>query len=168
MNKEQILNGVETLIETQVEEKLKSGKKYLEECVDATKNNIDSHKEWFPQTNELTLRHLDILLETSKDFLIIFSSAFVGSIALKSETISNIDLNLIRWISLGVVIIASISMLCILKTREKVLKEIMNQYLQIRKLRSEVNKTHREIIDLISPRNIDETKKEIIETLKKI
>ncbi len=139
----------------------------MEENINISDNYLGSLKEWVPQTYELNLKHLDILLEASKNFLVIFSSVFAGSIALISKDISNIDIDLIQQISLGIVIVASISIFGLLKIRGKAVKEITDHYLEIMKHDEELSKIHRNVVDLSSDRSIDETTNEVIESLKK-
>lgn len=91
---------------------------------------IDRENQFSPLRTDLLLRHLDILLETAKNFLLIFSTIFVTALALDTGSVTNIDADLIRSISAGVIAISVLAIICILWSRNTATKAVL-EYLRL-------------------------------------
>lgn len=102
--------------------------------LDAVENKLKASTNIFPHTIELLLGHLDILLETSKSFLIISATVFTTFIALDPTKLFNINPDAMlhfRSLSLLVVILSSLAMAFLLFKRKKLSDKILKSLGQL-------------------------------------
>lgn len=142
------------------------------EILNITQNNqkaVEKLLAWQNQNRplviDLHIRHLDILLETAKNFLLVSSTVFIAAIALNTSILINIDVNLIRIISGLVMVGAVLFIIGILWIRGNETYKIIENI-------NETEKIYRELLNLnldsiLTEKKLAEIKESVKVKLKK-
>lgn len=157
---------LESLIDSELIKVLKAGQQQLKEEIEIKKYDVETINRFLPQTTELLLKHLDILLETSKTFLIASSTVFAAAWAINDQNVLTFDINKVRIVSFMIIILSSLAMGIILCIRRSKVKNIIDQLARIEKNYRDISDVNKKIINLTSPKTIDELRENVKTTLK--
>ena len=140
-------------------------KKILEATIGFQEEKMQKLLNAFPLKMDLILKHWDILLDTAKSFLLVSSTVLVTSLALDVSKITTININLLRLISTGFLLISTVFMIFILYKRNEEKKRILNDFTNINSMHSDLSNMKKDLVNI----NVDskELKEKIKNNLKK-
>ncbi len=158
---------IEKMIEEKVSQELEEGQDLLQKQTEIAERLFERRMQISPVTADLFLKHLDILLEAGKNFLIVSSTVLVTTLAVDSNTIKNIDIDFLRKISLCAVAISAVSIFVTLLFRWLTTKKLLEDIKTLEKFYQELVNQKFEILNLTTRQMREETGEKVKEILRK-
>ena len=149
INKPEVENLIEEVISNVLMES-KDEIKLVGDKISLNEAELERISSLFPITTEVLLKHWDILLDTTKNFLVISSTIFVTALALNKEVLINININFIRIVSIVIFLLSTIAIIYILYKRNNDKEEFIHNLSDIKNLYHELNNLRKELIEINS------------------
>ena len=156
----------EQLLNAEVNSNLKTRQAYLQNSLDSVRRYIERSAEFTPLTTNLFLKHIDISLDAAKNFIVIASTAFLGSLTVTVDRVGNIDVSFVRLISLLVLLGTSAVFGLLWISRTRAVDAVLDHYKKLDDTQRNLYKDELEIQNLTSQKNIEKLKKELVAGLK--
>jgi hypothetical protein len=158
---------VDEIIDEELIKFIKEEQERNNERISIKKEEFNKFIELIPIRAEILLKHFDILLETSKSFLLVFSTILVAVISLDKSKVLNFDLSEITKISIFIIITSVISMAIILFFRYKENKKILNSLDLINDGYKEIGNLHLKSMDMSRTDYVEALKTKLKRLVKK-
>ena len=160
-------NKIEELINQGISIKTLELQRFVEKQAEIAEKLFDRENQFYPLRADLLLGHLDILLEAAKNLLLVSSTVFIAALALNTSAITNIDVDLIRKISIIVMVVSALSMVGILWIRGKEKSLILESINKTAKVYGELVGIKFEALELTINKKSSEIKEAVKARMKK-
>jgi hypothetical protein len=149
-------SDLESFVNDIVEQEIKRRKELIDKRMELEAKRFEFKNLYTPEITELILKHLDILLETTKNFLLVFSTIITASFVVNETQFPTIVL--IRCISIIFLLVSIMITVFVLWKRGNEKNKIVNN---INSYKEVYNKFHDVLVDSIEfPK--DENLREIL------
>ncbi len=160
-------NKIDKLLDQQILIQSQYYQKFVEKQADIAEKLFVRQNQYLSLSADLHLGHIDILLETAKNFLLIASTVFVTALALDASKITNIDVYLIRKISMDGIIVSALSMVFFLWGRSKVKGVLLASIDKTEKLYGDLVDAQFEALGLTTSKKRSEMKEAVMASISK-
>ena len=128
--------------------------------LDIIKKYLESNFKTLPKLSEVMLNHYDVLLSTCTKFFGAGATVFTASIAINQSVLLNLNLELVRQMSLFVIIVSFVGSIFILILRSYDKKFIVDRIMNIDKLLFDDAKLRMKMEELRNPDGVKKIRTE--------